>query len=95
MLVIWLFAGLGQSLAEMPSETFIIENIAENEHGKVYGSHFAFSHLWWAIAYPLAGILTSQFSGDDFLCGGIISGTLLVIALLTNSANKRPATFLK
>jgi NRE family putative nickel resistance protein-like MFS transporter len=54
MLILWLFAGLGQSLAEMPSETLIGENIVENEQGKVYGSHFAFSHLWWAIAYPIA-----------------------------------------
>jgi NRE family putative nickel resistance protein-like MFS transporter len=46
MLVLWLFAGLGQSLAEMPSETLIGENIPDNEQGKVYGSHFAFSHLW-------------------------------------------------
>src|SRR6195952_652455 len=61
MLILWLFAGLGQSLAETPSETLIGENIAENEQGKVYGSHFAFSHLWWAIAYPLAGYTGSHF----------------------------------
>ncbi|MGY0039365.1 MFS transporter [Pedobacter sp. NJ-S-72] len=45
LLVLWLFAGLGQSLAEMPSETLIGENIASREQGKVFGSHFAFSHL--------------------------------------------------
>lgn len=81
MLVLWLFAGLGQSLAEMPSETLIGENIPENEQGKVYGSHFAFSHLWWAIAYPIAGYAGSHFAGKDFLLGGVISGVLLLIAL--------------
>ncbi len=88
MLVLWLFAGLGQSLAEMPSETLIGENIPENEQGKVYGSHFAFSHLWWAIAYPIAGYAGSHFAGKDFLLGGVISGVLLLIALFLKSAAK-------
>jgi NRE family putative nickel resistance protein-like MFS transporter len=83
MLILWLFAGLGQSLAEMPSETLIGENVAGNEQGKVYGSHFAFSHLWWAIAYPIAGYTGAHFAGKDFFYGGIISLTLFVIALLT------------
>ena len=82
MLVLWLFAGLGQSLAEMPSETLIGENIADNEQGKVYGSHFAFSHLWWAIAYPIAGFTGSHFPGKDFLYGGIISFAFLIIAVV-------------
>jgi len=81
MLVLWLFAGLGQSLAEMPSETLIGENIAEGEQGKVYGSHFAFSHLWWAIAYPIAGFIGGHFPDKDFLYGGLISLTFLGVAL--------------
>jgi len=81
MLVLWLFAGLGQSLAEMPSETLIGENIADDEQGKVYGSHFAFSHLWWAIAYPIAGFTGSHFPGKDFLYGGLISLFFLGVAL--------------
>jgi NRE family putative nickel resistance protein-like MFS transporter len=84
MLVLWLFAGLGQSLAEMPSETLIGENIPENEQGKVYGSHFAFSHLWWAIAYPIAGYTGSHFADKDFLYGGIISVSLLLLALMVS-----------
>ena len=93
MLVLWLFGGLGQSLAEMPSETLIGENIAESEQGKVYGSHFAFSHLWWAIAYPIAGFAGSHFPGKDFLYGGVLSGLLLmaIIILQTYKPAKRPA----
>ena len=86
MLVLWLFAGLGQSLAEMPSETLIGENIAEDEQGKVYGSHFAFSHLWWAIAYPIAGYTGSSYANKDFLLGGVISAALLLIALFFNKS---------
>jgi NRE family putative nickel resistance protein-like MFS transporter len=92
MLGLWLFAGLGQSLAEMPSETLIGENITENEQGKVYGSHFAVSHLWWAIAYPIAGYTGSHFAGKDFLYGGMISLILLGVALLFMRNVKRPQT---
>ncbi|TDE14720.1 MFS transporter [Dyadobacter psychrotolerans] len=79
LLVLWLIAGLGQSLAEIPSETLIGENIEDAQQGKVYGSHFAFSHLWWAIAYPIAGFWGSRFPGKDFLYGGTLTLTLLIL----------------
>ncbi|SEG26532.1 MFS transporter [Flavobacterium urumqiense] len=82
LLVLWLFAGLGQSLAEMPSETLIAETISSQDQGKVYGSHFAFSHLWWAIAYPIAGFLGSQFPKTDFLYGGIITSSLAILCVI-------------
>jgi len=82
MLVLWIIAGFGQSLAEIPSETLIGENIADEEQGKVYGSHFAFSHLWWAIAYPIAGFVGSRFPDRDFLYGGLLSLGLLLVGLL-------------
>jgi NRE family putative nickel resistance protein-like MFS transporter len=81
LLVLWLFAGLGQSLAEMPSETLIGENIPEAEQGKVYGAHFAFSHLWWAVAYPLAGLIGSHFPAENFLYGGILTLACLILFL--------------
>lgn len=82
LLALWLLAGLGQSLAEMPSETLIGEQIANDDQGKVYGSHFAFSHLWWAIAYPVAGFLGKNFPGTNFLFGGLLTLALGAIALL-------------
>lgn len=81
---LWLLAGLGQSLAEMPSETLIAENIASENQGKVYGSHFAFSHLWWAIAYPVAGFLGTNFPERGFLYGGILTLLFSVFALFFN-----------
>lgn len=80
LMFFWLLAGLGQSLAEMPSETLIAENIASENQGKVYGSHFAFSHLWWAIAYPIAGFLGTTFPNESFLYGGILT---LILGILT------------
>ena len=82
LMVLWLLAGLGQSLAEMPSETLIAENIASENQGKVYGSHFAFSHLWWAIAYPFAGFLGTSFPERGFLYGGIFTLVFAALSLL-------------
>lgn len=79
---LWLMAGLGQSLAEMPSETLIAENIASENQGKVYGSHFAFSHLWWAIAYPVAGFLGASFPERGFLYGGILTLAFAAMAIV-------------
>lgn len=35
LLVLWLIAGFGQTLAEMPSQMLIAEKIPKEEHGKV------------------------------------------------------------
>jgi NRE family putative nickel resistance protein-like MFS transporter len=82
LLVLWLIAGFGQTLAEMPSQILIAEKINKEEHGKVYGAHFAWSHLWWAFAYPMAGFTGTYFKTNEFLIGAAISMTLFVIIVL-------------
>lgn len=82
LFIFWIIAGLGQSLAEIPSETLIGENIPAEEQGKVYGSHFAFSHLWWAISYPIAGFIGTSFPENDFLYGGILTLILLLFVYI-------------
>lgn len=82
LIFLWILAGIGQTLADMPSESLIGENIESKDQGKVYGSHFAFSHLWWAIAYPVAGFLGTQFPANSFLYGGIITICLALMAVL-------------
>ncbi|OJV38814.1 MAG: MFS transporter [Bacteroidia bacterium 43-41] len=82
LLALWVFAGIGQTLADLPSETLIGENIQSGDQGKVYGSHFAFSHLWWFIAYPFAGFLGTTFPNLSFLYGGIISISLAILAII-------------
>lgn len=82
LLTMWVVAGMGQSLAEMPSETLIAENIPSENQGKVFGTHFAFSHLWWAMAYPFAGFLGTTFPQHGFLYGGILTIVFAVVALV-------------
>ncbi|MDQ3019010.1 MAG: MFS transporter [Bacteroidota bacterium] len=77
LIALWLFAGMGQSFVEIPAQTLIAERIPVKEQGKVYGAHFAWSHLWWAIAYPVAGFLGTNYFRENFLFGGIISFVLI------------------
>ena len=82
LLVLWVFAGIGQTLADLPSETLIGENIHADDQAKVYGSHFAFSHLWWFIGYPFAGFLGTAFPDRSFLYGGILTIALALLAVV-------------
>ncbi len=75
LLLLWVLAGIGQTLADMPSETLIGENIPPKDQGKVYGTHFAFSHLWWAIAYPIAGFIGARFPSSNSTCRWLTSST--------------------
>ena len=79
LFILWLIAGFAQTLAEMPSQILIAEKIPKEEHGKVYGAHFAWSHLWWAFAYPIAGFTGTHFQSREFLIGAIISVILFML----------------
>ena len=82
LLILWLFAGFGQTLAEMPSQILIAEKISLDEQGKVYGAHFAWSHLWWAFAYPVAGFTGTNFRNIDFFIGACIAIILFILFLI-------------
>ncbi len=84
---LWLLAGMGESWINVPTQTLIADSIPTQWQGRVYGAHFAWSHLWWAIAYPLAGWLERCAKGwfgnpahsHAFLCGGLIGLVILGI----------------
>ncbi|MEF2278247.1 MFS transporter [Deinococcus sp. YIM 134068] len=78
LMVFWLLAGVGQNWVNLPTETLLAERTDEAAQGRVYGAHFAWSHLWWAFAYPVAGFLGTRFPDRAFLLGGLLS--LLVLA---------------
>src|SRR5215203_5505281 len=82
LLVLWLIAGFAQTLAEMPSQILIAEKIEKEQHGKVYGAHFAWSHLWWAIGYPIAGFTGVYFRNNEFLIGAGVSIAFFVLILI-------------
>jgi NRE family putative nickel resistance protein-like MFS transporter len=73
LLFLWIIAGLGISYADMPSQILIAENIDHENQGKAYGSHFAWTHVWWATGYIIAGVTGTYFRKWDFLTGGLLA----------------------
>jgi MFS transporter, NRE family, putaive nickel resistance protein len=86
LMALWLVAGVGQNWVNLPTETLLAERTEEQAQGRVYGAHFAWSHLWWAFAYPLTGILSTWFPERTFLFGGLIS---LAVLLAVWAASRR------
>lgn len=85
LMCLWLLAGIGQNCVDLPTQTLIADRISTEIQGRVYGAHFAWSHFWWAISYPLAGWLGSNFGNRAFMYGSFIGLALLVIVKLTLS----------
>ncbi len=83
LMILWLIAGAGQTLVNLPTQTLIADRIPATAQGRVYGAHFAWSHLWWGISYPLAGWLGSHFNEREFLYGGFVGLLLLFVVQLT------------
>ena len=79
---LWVMAGIGQTWINVPTQTVIADRTPREFQGRAYGAHFAWSHLWWAIAYPVAGYLGRYFSDRTFWIGGLMSAVILVIAYL-------------
>ncbi|AFY71458.1 major facilitator superfamily MFS_1 [Thalassoporum mexicanum PCC 7367] len=78
LLLLWAIGGTGQTLVNVPTQNLIAERVAIELQGRVYGAHFAWSHLWWAIAYPLAGWLGSNFPANYFFYSSILGIALLL-----------------
>jgi MFS transporter, NRE family, putaive nickel resistance protein len=82
LMVLWLVAGIGQNFVNLPTQTLIADRITTDMQGRVYGAHFAWSHLWWGISYPLAGLLGSNFAEGEFFYGSLIGLMLLGVVQL-------------
>ncbi len=82
LMLLWLVAGAGQSLVNLPAQTLIADRTPAASQGRVYGALFAWSHLWWALSYPLAGWIGSTFPHVSFLYGSLMGGVLLLLVQL-------------
>jgi MFS transporter, NRE family, putaive nickel resistance protein len=82
LIILWSIAGFGQSLINLSMQTLIADRTPTDIQGRVYGAHFAWSHLWWAGSYPLAGWLGNTVPGQTFLFGSLIGMVLLSIVYL-------------
>lgn len=83
LMAFWLVAGVGQNWVNLPTETLLAERTEESAQGRVYGAHFAWSHFWWAFAYPLASLLSAQ-TEHAFLYGGLVALAVLLVVVVTS-----------
>jgi MFS transporter, NRE family, putaive nickel resistance protein len=82
LLLLWAIAGIGQTLVNVPTQMLIADRVAVEIQGRVYGAHFAWSHLWWAFSYPLAGWIGSHLPDHNFFYSSLIGSVLLAIVYL-------------
>jgi MFS transporter, NRE family, putaive nickel resistance protein len=82
LLVLWAIAGIGQTLVNVPTQTLIADRVAVELQGRVYGAHFAWSHLWWAFSYPLAGWMGSHLPTSNFFYSSLIASALWILFYL-------------
>lgn len=85
LMILWAIAGAGQTMVDLPTQTLIADRIPTTAQGRVYGAHFAWSHFWWVISYPLAGWLGSQCAENEFFYGSLVGLGMLLIVQLTLS----------
>ncbi|MEM9452150.1 MAG: MFS transporter [Cyanobacteria bacterium P01_E01_bin.6] len=91
LLVLWAIAGVGQTLVNVPTQTLIADRVSTEAQGRVYGAHFAWSHLWWAFAYPLAGWLGTNVPDQSFVYGSLLGVALLgTVYMLFNPRQLTP-----
>jgi MFS transporter, NRE family, putaive nickel resistance protein len=82
LLILWTIAGAGQTLVNVTVQNLIADRVAIEIQGRVYGAHFAWSHLWWAFSYPLAGWLGQYLPQSNFAVSGLVGLVLLVLVWL-------------
>ena len=85
LMILWAIAGAGQNCINLPTQTLIAERVPKEAQGRVYGAHFAWSHLWWGLSYPLAGWLGIYQTENVFFYGSCIGIALLAVVQLTIS----------
>jgi MFS transporter, NRE family, putaive nickel resistance protein len=82
LILLWLCVGIGKNAIDLPTQIAIGDRIPKHQQGQVYAAHFAWSHLWWGIAYPLAGWLGTAHSEWMFSIAGGIGLVVLVVVQL-------------
>ena len=85
---LWALNGAGQALIAIPSATLLAEHTTESERGRVYAAHFALTHAFWLVSYPLIGHTVARFgAGAVFTAAGV---ACLVITGLADRIREPP-----
>lgn len=79
LLILWAIAGAGQTIVNVMIQNLIADRVTAEIQGRVYGAHFAWSHLWWAFSYPLAGWLGQYLPQSNFMISSLVGLVLLIL----------------
>jgi MFS transporter, NRE family, putaive nickel resistance protein len=82
LLVLWAIAGAGQTLVNVMVQNLIADRVSTEIQGRVYGAHFAWSHLWWVFAYPVAGWLGQYLPRYNFGVSSLVGLIVLIVVWL-------------
>lgn len=55
--VLWAVLGASSSAISTPSARLIRNDVAPDQHAAVFAARFSTSHAWYAVTYPVAGLL--------------------------------------
>jgi MFS transporter, NRE family, putaive nickel resistance protein len=69
-------------------QNLIADRVSTEIQGRVYGAHFAWSHLWWVFSYPLAGFLGQYLPRYNFGASSLVGFLLLIIVWLVFQPQK-------
>lgn len=90
---LWLLNGAGQALIAIPSATLLAEHTSEQERGRAYAAHFAWTHAFWLVTYPAIGYATANFGAPiTFTVAGVFCLMVTGIALLMNRGRSNAHT---
>lgn len=83
--LLWFANGIGQALIAIPSATLLAEHTKEDERGRAYAAHFAWTHAFWLISYPTIGYATGLLGAPlSFTLAGIFCAIVVAAALGVN-----------
>jgi len=81
LIAIWLFIGVGYSLAQTPSGRLLRRSSNANDRPALFAAQFALSHSCWLITYPLAGWMGAAVSIQaSFIALALVAVLSLILA---------------
>lgn len=77
--LLWVLNGAGQALVAIPSSTLVAIHTTNEERGRAFAAHFAITHAWWLVAYPVVGWLAASIgSPRTFTLCGVLCALIAV-----------------
>lgn len=80
---LWFLNGAGQVLIAISSTTLLAEHTAQDERGRAYAAHFAWTHAFWLITYPAIGYGVAKLGVPwTFTVAGVVCLFIAMIGFL-------------